>query len=70
MKKREKVFHQFAKTVGGLFFHVGGHMSIDNLSSPKVCKFFIKIIFIKIGEKVYGKSIEFTVDLKKYRLLL
>jgi hypothetical protein len=45
-------------------------MSIDNLSSPKVCKFFIKIIFIKIGEKVYRKSIEIAVDLKKCRILL
>lgn len=44
--------------------------SKDNLSPPKVCKLFIKIIFKKTGEKVYGKSIEFTVDLKKYRLLL
>jgi hypothetical protein len=56
--------------MGGLFFDVGGHKSKDNLSSPKVCKLFIKIIFKKTGEKVYRKSIEITVDWKEYGLLL
>jgi hypothetical protein len=58
------------KLLGCLFFHVSGHMSKDNLSSPKVCKIFIKIIFIKAGENVYGKSIESAVELEKNRLLL
>jgi hypothetical protein len=58
--------------VGFLFFlnHPQRPRALCTMNGMIVCKFFMKIILRKTGEKGYLKSIDFAVDWKKSELLL